>query len=46
MFQDVTAGMVAINPGDGTVAWQYAGVKYNTVRGATTQSHGCSWLLV
>jgi hypothetical protein len=37
MYQDVTAGMVAINPGDGTVAWQYAGVKYDTVRGATTQ---------
>jgi len=36
MYQDVTAGMVAINPGDGTVAWQYAGVKYDTVRGATT----------
>jgi glucose dehydrogenase len=37
MYQDVTAGMVAINPGDGTVAWQYSGVKYDSVRGATTQ---------
>ena len=36
MYQDVTAGMVAINPGDGTVAWEYAGVKYDTVRGSTT----------
>ena len=35
MYQDIRNGMVAINPGDGTVAWQYAGVKYNSVRGAT-----------
>ena len=37
MYQPEHTGMVAINPGDGTVAWAYAGVKYNTVRGATTQ---------
>jgi hypothetical protein len=46
MYQDVTAGMVAINPGDGTVAWQYQGVKYDTVRGATTihtAARGFSW---
>jgi alcohol dehydrogenase (cytochrome c) len=36
MYQIVTAGMVAINPGDGTVAWEYKGTAYDTVRGATT----------
>src|ERR1700681_588272 len=37
MYESIRTGLVAINPGDGSVAWQYAGVKYNTVRGATTQ---------
>ena len=29
-------------PADGTVAWEYKGVPYNTVRGATTQVNGRS----
>jgi putative pyrroloquinoline-quinone binding quinoprotein len=37
MYVPVTAGVVSINPGDGSVAWEYAGVKYNTIRGSTTQ---------
>jgi glucose dehydrogenase len=37
LMETLHTGMVAINPGDGTVAWQYSGVKYNSVRGATTQ---------
>jgi len=37
MYLTQLTGMVAIKPGDGTVAWQYQGVLYNTVRGATTQ---------
>ena len=37
MFQPEHTGLVAIDPGTGAVAWQYQGVKYNSVRGATTQ---------
>jgi hypothetical protein len=36
MFQNVSAGVVGINPGDGTVAWEYKGIPFDTVRGATT----------
>src|SRR5205823_12287419 len=35
MYESVRSGVVGINPGDGTVAWEYKGVVYNTVRGAT-----------
>jgi glucose dehydrogenase len=37
MYVPTITNMVAIHPGDGTVAWEYQGVPYNTVRGATTQ---------
>ena len=38
MYQVLTAGAVAINPGDGTVAWEYKGVAYNTdARGDVAQ---------
>lgn len=46
MYQIVTAGVVGINPGDGTVAWEYKGTAYDTVRGATTThtaARGISW---
>src|SRR5216110_3038268 len=31
MYLPVSAGVVGIKPGDGTIAWEYAGVKYNTI---------------
>src|SRR5437763_259024 len=37
LYVVVAAGLVAVNPGDGTVAWKYFGPKYDSVRGATTQ---------
>ena len=46
MYQIVTAGVVGINPGDGTVAWEYKGVPFDTVRGSTTThtaARGISW---
>src|SRR5579863_3886201 len=33
MFQETAIGMVAINPGDGTVVWEYQGAKSDTVHG-------------
>jgi len=36
MIMVVSAGAVGINPGDGTVAWEYKGAPYESYRGATT----------
>jgi hypothetical protein len=40
MFQNYTSGMAAVNPGDGSIAWKYAGVLYNPVRTPTAQVTG------
>jgi putative pyrroloquinoline-quinone binding quinoprotein len=37
LMEQLRAGTIAVNPADGTTAWQYSGVKYDTVRGSTTQ---------
>jgi glucose dehydrogenase len=36
MISPVSAGAVGINPGDGTVAWEYKGAPFESYRGATT----------
>ena len=35
MFQNYALGMSAVNPADGTVAWEYKGVPFDTVRTPT-----------